>query len=235
IVTYLFIQKPENELSSWNEKYNNTDRNIIFSLNDSTVVTLAPNSTLRYPIVFDKINRQVYLSGEAEFNVKKNDQNFFKVYSKKVITTVLGTIFTIKEMADSAIVIDLREGKLKVEIEDSTKSAFDSMLLYPNEKAMYVFHTKHLYKKYTAAEIIDQTMERISFRQSSFEEIANHLKKVFGKTLINQSDKKNWRFTGEFNNASVEEIIENICFVKNLSSKIEGDTIFIINKKHTKK
>ncbi len=218
---YFIIQRPENKISPLSQTINSGGKAITFTLSDSTIVTLAPNSSLQYPSSFQGENRQVYLNGEAGFNVKRNEHFPFKVHTKNIVTTVLGTIFNIKKPGDSAIVVELLKGKLKVEIADTT--ATSPILLYPNEKATYVFRDKHFYKNSKAAEF------NVSFRQNSFEEIAARIKSVYGKTVINHSNKKNWRFTGEFKNTSAAEIIENICLIKNLSSDVVGDTIFINN------
>jgi len=198
----------------------------MFTLSDSTVVTLAPNSILEYTSPFKGKNRDVYLNGEASFKVTRNENLPFKVHTKNIVATVLGTVFNIAKPGDSAIVIQLLEGKLKVEVEDATKTTLQTILLSPQEKAIYVFHDKQFYKD------AHSTRFNLSFHQSSFEEIATRMKNVFGVVIINQSSKKNWRFTGEFKNASAKEVIENMCLIKNLSSKTEGDTIIIKNKNY---
>ncbi len=220
--TYLLTQRPENRIFKLNETVNSGDKALIFTLSDSTIVTLAPNSTLQYPLSFQGKNRQVYLHGEARFNVKKDEHFPFKVHTKNIVTTVLGTVFNIKKAGDSAIVVELLSGKLKVEIEDSITS-LQPILLYPDEKATYVFYNKHFYKNSNSAEF------NVSFLRNSFEEIAARIKNDFGITVINHSDEKNWRFTGEFKNATAKEIIETVCLIKNLNSKVVGDTIFINN------
>jgi hypothetical protein len=195
---------------------------MVITLTDSTVVTLLPGSQLQYPNSFEGKNREVYLEGEAGFHVKRNEKFPFKVHSKNIVTTVLGTVFNIKKTGDSAIIVELLSGKLKVEIDDSTSKP-QSLLLSPQEKATYVFRDNYLYKN-EKAERFD-----ISFGGNSFDEIAARIKDVFGKTVINKSDKKNWRFTGDFKNTTAKEIIESICLIKSLNSKEEGDTIFISN------
>ncbi len=218
---FLFTHHSVNKISQLNQTVNSGYRALTFTLSDSTIVTLAPNSTLQYPSSFQGENRQVYLQGEAGFNVKRNENFPFKVHTKNIVTTVLGTIFNIKKPGDSAIVVELLKGKLKVEIEDP--AATSPILLNSDEKATYVFHDKHFYKNSSSAESV------VSFRQNSFEEIAARLKSVYRITVINNSDKKNWRFTGEFKNTNAKEIIENICLIKNLHNTAAGDTIFINN------
>ncbi len=221
--TYLFTQHPINKTAQLNKTVNSGASTLIFTLSDSTIVTLAPNSSLQYPLSFEGKNREVYLQGEAGFHVKRDEQFPFKVHAKNIVTTVLGTIFNIKKQGDSAIVVELLKGKVKVEIEDAGIASIHPILLYPDEKATYVFNDKHFYKDASPAEY------NVSFRQDNFEEIAARIKNIFNKTIINNSSKKNWRFTGEFKSTTAKEIIENVCLVKNLSSKVAGDTIFLNN------
>lgn len=218
---FLLTQRSENKILQLAATINRSNKPLVFMLADSTIVTLAPNSTLQYPSSFKGENRQVYLQGEAGFNVKRNEHFPFKVQAKKIVTTVLGTIFNIKNPGDSAIVVELFKGKLKVEIADSAAAL--PIMLYPGEKAVYVFKDKQFYKNYSTA-------ADTRFVQNSFEEIALRIKNVFGKTVINNSNKQHWNFTGNFKNASAKDIIENICLIKNLQCTLVGDTIFINQK-----
>ena len=217
----LFFMFSNNHSKKLVETVNNANSPLRLTLNDSTIVTLAPHSSLQYPLHFDERERDVYLVGNAQFNVKRNVHHPFKVHAENIIATVLGTIFDIKSSGDSAIVVELLKGKLNVEIMDPKMQAHQSVLLAPNERAVYVRNEKHLYKNLIVPE------NSISFRQNNFNEIAGQIKNVFGVTVINNSNKKDWRFTGEFKNSSAKDIIENICLVKNLSFEMNGDTIVI--------
>jgi ferric-dicitrate binding protein FerR (iron transport regulator) len=210
------VKEPDNTIASGNKQ-------VTLTLADSTIVTLAPNSMLQFPKVFTGKNRQVHLTGEAAFQVKRNDQFPFKVHTKNIVATVLGTIFKITKPGDSVLIIQLLEGKLKVEVKDSTRKVIQPIFLSPEEKAIYIFRDKNFYKKTNA------TRFDLSFQKDSFEEIANQIKTAFGIIVINQSNKRNWRFTGEFRNATIEEVISNICLVKDLTSHTKADTIYIKN------
>ncbi len=194
-----------------------------FTLSDSTVVTLAPNSSLQFPSYFTGNNRQVYLKGEANFQVTHDARFPFKVHATNIVTTVLGTVFNIKQSGDSAVVVELLKGRVNVAIDDSAMSSIHPIILYPNEKAVYVFHNK-LFFKYN-----NELRYSLSFQRSSFKEISIRIKELYGRTVINNSDKKDWRFTGQFNNQSAEDILANICLIKGLHSKKSGDTIIITN------
>lgn len=200
---------------------NNSSMPLILTLSDSTVVTLDPNSYLEYPLHFEGPQRNVFLHGNAKFSVKRDTRYPFKVHAENIVATVLGTVFVIKSSGDSAIVVELLKGKLNVEIMSSNLVAEQSILLDPNERAVYVRNDKHFYKNRIISE------HRFHFSKSSFDEIAAQVKDAFGVTLINNSSKKAWSFTGDLRDSTAEDIAENICLVKNLSFVAKGDTIVI--------
>ena len=220
------LTKPGFEL---NERYNHSSSPVVFMLSDSTVVTLAPQSSLQYPGKFDKKDRRVYLEGEAQFHVKKDMTHPFKVFAGEVVTTVLGTVFNIKQQPqDSTVQIELLTGKLKVEIVDSAGIALQATTLYPDERIVYNRRQQKMYKEtWQLNEEEVAVVNHIEFHQENFTSIAQKLKSAFGITVINLSDKKDWRFTGEFKNSTAKDIIENICIIKNLSYQVQADTIFI--------
>lgn len=65
------------------------------TLADSTVVYLNSASTLTYPPVFHEKERKVFLSGEAYFEVKKEDSRPFFVVTDAVTIRVYGTAFNV--------------------------------------------------------------------------------------------------------------------------------------------
>jgi len=210
-------------------KQNNSNEPQVFVLNDGTVVTLAPQGIFRYPAVFGNKERKVYLDGEAQFHVNRDEAHPFKVYEGDIIATVLGTIFNVKKQAnDSVLFVELIKGKLRVESVSEDGSIEDSVILNPDERILYKRSSKKLYKeKWKSQNDLSSQVNHILFRQNNFDEIAKKLKAVFGVTVINQSNKKAWRFTGEFNNSSVTDILESICVVEGLKYEIRGDTVFI--------
>ena len=218
---YWLLQFSPRRSSGLTESVNNSNLPLVLTLSDGSVVSLAPHSSLQYPIHFEDKERSIYLHGNAQFNVKRNERQSFKVHAENMVATVLGTIFNIKSSGDSAIVVELLKGKLNVEIMNAKMESEQSVLLDPNERAVYVRNDKHLYTNRIIPE------NNVYFRQNNFEEIASQVKDVFGITVINESNNKAWRFTGTFKNSTAKDIIENICLVKKLSFVAEGDTIFI--------
>ena len=226
---YFYVSAPSAPIPDLVENINNGNIPLVFTLSDGSVVTLAPHSGLKYPRKFDPATRKVYLNGEASFHVTADSKHPFKVFQDDLICTVLGTIFTIrKERRDSVMMVELLKGKLKVEIMATTSDPLQSMLLSPNERVVYTQYNRRLFKeKWQIENGVQMKVDRLLFRQDNFEAVAKKIQKSFGITLINRSDNKKWRFTGEFTNATANEIISSICEIEGLTSQVEGDTILI--------
>jgi hypothetical protein len=124
--------------------------------------------------------------------------------------------------------VELIKGKLKVETTSKAGLSSQSIILNPDERVVYNRFNQKLYKeKWESQNDVPLQVNHFVFRKNNFEEIAKQIKTVFGITVINQSNKKPWRFTGEFNNTSTIDILESICIVEKLKYEVQGDTVFI--------
>lgn len=210
-------------------KTNSGDKPVVFGLSDGTIITLSANSMIRYPAEFGKNIREVHLEGEAFFQVARDEAHPFKVYTGELIATVLGTVFSIKNIAgEPAVQIELIKGRLKVETVPNAGLPPQSVILNPDERVIYAGHGQKLSKEKWQSQIdLLPPTNHLLFRKNNFGEIAAKLKTVFGVTLVNQSSRRDWRFTGEFTNTSMLHVIESICIVEKLNYEVKGDTVFI--------
>lgn len=81
------------------------------NLEDGTAVKLMPNSSLK--VSFNEDFRNIELTGEAVFKVKKDKKRPMIVTTEGVTTTVLGTTFHIKQ-SDRGLLVNLIEGSIKM-------------------------------------------------------------------------------------------------------------------------
>ena len=87
----------------------------IMTLPDGSRVWLNSETELKYPVVFDKDQREVFLTGEAYFKVAKDSKRPFVVITPKTRTTVLGTSFNVMAYRDEMQTeVTLVEGAVKV-------------------------------------------------------------------------------------------------------------------------
>ena len=83
--------------------------------------------------------REVYLEGEAYFEVKKNNLSAFSVITSDINVTALGTSFNIKAYKDEdEIETTLVKGKVSIEKRDVSGKSKQITILGPNQKAVYV-------------------------------------------------------------------------------------------------
>ena len=73
-------------------------------LPDGSVVILNSGSTLKYPGRFDKVSRNVFITGEAYFDVTKDKEHPFYVKTNGITIKVLGTKFNIKSYPEEKMV-----------------------------------------------------------------------------------------------------------------------------------
>ncbi|MBQ8521260.1 MAG: FecR domain-containing protein [Bacteroides sp.] len=86
----------------------------VVTLPDGTEVTLSANSRLEYPKAFGQ--RQVKLTGEAEFRVAKDSLRPFVVHTERMQTTVLGTRFNVKSYPSDRPSVTLFQGSVQVSL-----------------------------------------------------------------------------------------------------------------------
>lgn len=104
------------------------------TLPDGTTVYLNSGSTLRLHDNFGKSNRQVYLVGEAGFDVTHNEQLPFTVSVEKYEVHVKGTFFNVKAYpGDATTETSLLRGKVDIFLKDGHNTFF-RMSLKPQQK-----------------------------------------------------------------------------------------------------
>lgn len=126
-VSNYFISQPAEEVvKSVEMKEIKTDRGqkpVIVSFSDGTEIFLNAESTLRYPETFNSDNREVYLVGEAYFNVAHLSSSTFTVHAKNSKVEVLGTEFNIKSwQSDDKVEVTVNDGKVAFSTTDSLEN-----------------------------------------------------------------------------------------------------------------
>lgn len=194
-------------------------------LPDGTLVNLNSGSTLKFPTSFNNCaTRLVYLSGEGNFKVTKNNEQPFVVDINKLQVKVLGTTFDVDAYpGNSSITIALVEGKILLQNTVNDKIS-DLMEMKPNQVAFFnQSENKLLWKserdltKYTAW--IDG---KIVFSDDPVNTVIQKLENWYNVD-IELSDKKleNYRFTGTF----IDEPLEQVLSILNLTSQMQYEVI----------
>lgn len=104
----------------------------IITLPDSSSVHLNSGARIEYPVVFRKDKREVYLTGEAMFDVVHDESRPFVVRTFISEVSVLGTKFDVEAYKESSIfTTTLLEGRVKVvNLSDPERKG---IILNPND------------------------------------------------------------------------------------------------------
>lgn len=125
------------ETITWNSKSTVSGQISIITLFDGSRITLNSESRLKYPGKFGTASREIFLEGEAYFEVKSDPSRPFIVHSDNVSTEVLGTKFNVKAYREeSEIKISLVEGQVKVNNQFSNLNK-EPVYLKPNEQLSF--------------------------------------------------------------------------------------------------
>lgn len=107
-------------------------------LPDGTHVWLNGGSSLRYPLVFRKGEREVFLHGEGYFEVEADKENPFVVETGRITLRATGTAFNIEAYNnDSITAVTMVKGKVDVAFGNSSPVA-----MIPGERASFNNLTK---------------------------------------------------------------------------------------------
>ena len=201
--------------------------NILFS--DGSKVSLNSGSILRYPVKFlSNQKREVFLQGEAYFDVAEDKSNLFVVNSEGINVEVHGTKFMVKNYSeDSKSDIILVSGSVK--IQNSLNKI--SLLLKPGHKGSVnkvdfkITETKVNTKIYTSW--IDG---EVIFRMETFDQILKKLERLYNVTIINNREESlNELFNAaiDVNNEDIEMVLEYFNKIYNIEYKIFNNKIII--------
>ncbi|WP_231739506.1 FecR family protein [Flavobacterium sp. TAB 87] len=194
-------------------------------LSDGTNVHLNSGTSLRYPVRFIKgENRQVFLDGEAFFDVTKDPRHPFLVSSADMNVKVLGTKFNVtsyvKDAKTSAVLV---EGKVAA----SDHLNKEEVILKPGNRAY--FGDKQLsvepvdVRKYVA-----WVSGELMFIDDSFGVITNKLERKFNVDIVNKYvELNNIVVTATFKGENIEQVLKTFQTYKDFNYTIKNKLVTI--------
>ena len=226
------------------KKTNNSAQPQKIKMEDGSVITLQPGSTIHFPAHFLSDKRETQLEGEAFFEVSKNPDRPFFVYYKNLVTHVLGTSFNIKTNSEKRQVeVAVVTGKVQVyENRDSlmdkaTKT--NGVILTPNQKVIY----KEQERQFTATVVNDplpivppitnttSIFSIFNFNETPLLQIFQLLEKMYGLEIVVENDRiYSCLFTGNITQHGLFTKLDIICGSVNASYQVVGTRILVKGK-----
>ena len=118
------------------------------TLSDNSTIWLNSGSKLVYPVCFDEKKREVFLEGEAVFEVSPDQAHPFHVISHNLEIKVLGTVFDLSAYADDSIINTVLEhGSVELIYKGTSMFGPTKEKMVPGMLAMYDPASKSLEQK----------------------------------------------------------------------------------------
>jgi ferric-dicitrate binding protein FerR (iron transport regulator) len=197
------------------------------TLADGTKVWLNAGSELKYAKVFNGKTREVYLSGEAYFDVQHDASRPFLIHTGKVLTTVLGTAFNIKEDPNKHT-LEVTVTRGKVSVADDGKLL--SILTSNQQVSLDLVSRKPIEKTIDAQTVIAWRDDNILFDDITLADAAIQLEQHFNvKITFNNEKLKNCRFSGgTLRGDNLEKILDVITDFNNATWKLKSNRHIMI-------
>lgn len=206
------------------------------TLSDGSTVSLEPGSELRFATRFEN-DREVYLTGNAFFEVTKDPAHPFLVYANEVTTKVLGTSFRIRaNKNEKEIVVAVKTGKVAVftksmKVRHHINNA-PEILLTPNQQAVYNRNENVVVKQ--IVEEPEVIIEKIALKSNYVNEpvvdILHALENSYGiEILFDEKDLSGCTLTSDIiEGEGLYEQLEIVCNALGGQFKIESDASILI-------
>ena len=183
-------------------------------LSDGTKIHLNAGSSLKYPVKFiHGKERQVFLEGEAFFDVAKDAKHPFIVNSNKLNIRVLGTSFNINSYPeDDNINTVLVEGSVSIYPEDESYKNNTSSLLKPGYKASWNKNKKEINLDKVDTNIYTAwTKGKLIFLDMPFKNIRKKLERKYNVKIINNNEiLENNTYNAVFDIETIEQVLETL-------------------------
>lgn len=193
--TYQTLIEEAEAIQPMEEVINTTVQTRLVSLPDGSTITLEKDSRVSFSKSFEGKNREVYLAGAAFFDVTKNPNKPFLVYSSELVTKVLGTSFHIQAFEkDKNIVVSVKAGRVSVypkSSPESTDPETAGMLLTPNQEVRFARaeerFSRTLIEKPTVL-LTQEELQHYSFDNAPVSRIFTALGKAYGVDIVFDED-----------------------------------------------
>lgn len=225
------------------------------TLIDGTKVWINAGSRLRFPNKFGGTTRDVWLEGEAFFEVEKNPGKPFFVHTSNINIRVLGTSFNVRAYPEEELIeTTLLEGAVSLQkTNDNGELDKEIVNLKPNHKAVY-FKSKNAYVTESLIKEIKQPLEvrkilvsepvdaeiasswkegKLIFENEKFINIVPQLERYYDvKISVKDETLHDVRYTGTIKKISIEQTIKALQLTTPFNYEIK-DSLILITSKNT--
>lgn len=237
VTAYYFISIPSNVQTVLGKsemiiKTNPAGQKSKVFLPDGSIVWLNSESSITYEREFNSQFRKVNLQGEAYFEVNKDAERPFIVYSGSISTTALGTAFNIHAFDQDNITVSLTSGRVNVETIN-IEGENTGFIINAGEGVVYNATTD------IKIDVIKIDAEKVKMWKDGFLELKDaslaqtieELERWYGVDMVcvNEPIHK-WNANGLFDNEYLDNVLRSLSFSQNFEYEIIGKNVNVTFK-----
>ena len=234
LILGIFVFSPS---SINNETYvvsNNVSTPLVDTLPDGSQIQLKSGAQLSYQYDKRMSKRSVALSGEAFFDVKRDEYHPFVIDVAKGSIEVLGTSFNVDASDTNTILVSVVSGS--VELTYPRNNGIDSLniVLSPNEEGVFLSSKDTLYIRAMKPAVSFWATKRLVFKNQPLIEVFEVLASCYDTNILWDIDGvETMHFTSVFQGSDLEDILHVIMSTHDLSFLKNNGTYMIRNNVST--
>lgn len=200
----------------------NNEATLVSTLEDGSTVYLSNAASLHYPKHFEKTKREVYLDGDAFFDIYRNQTSPFFIETAEVRVRVLGTSFCIQTSEEKAFRLSVERGKVLV-----TRKRDDKNVQVEAGQTI-ILDADHIQKEVHLANVFFKYKNRIYFKDEKLPDLVRVINQFAeGPQIELDKGLDNRRLNYAYVNDSTEAVSKIICLALGLQYKMQDHSILI--------
>lgn len=194
-------------------RYNGSPDNELVFLPDGSRVVLSKGAKISYYRLLNGKKREVMLNGDAFFDVAKDAERPFYIYTKKMVVRVLGTSFRVNATDKSESVV-VKTGKVSVYLKGQDLEKAAPKILLPDQACKYSQQENELVPELSPdREVLKSEAEQVTsfrFDDSPLDSVLMKVEKLYAIPVHFDRNVKNCHITITLGNEKLEELMEVI-------------------------
>lgn len=195
------------------------------TLSDGSTIRMNYETEIKAPEKFEGNQRVVYLTGHAHFDVARDTERPFIIYTEDSKTQVLGTSFDINTKEEGATEIIVTSGKVAFSEKDK---ASNLVTLKLNDRAVLGADKKIATDEVDALSMTAWKDNRLVFNGETLKEVIKVLEPWYDVTILVQDSDlltKDFKWSGD--NPPLETVIRELSFAGQFEYRIKEKTVSI--------
>lgn len=199
-------------------------------LPDSSMVTLAANSSISYPEKYRGTKRYAALKGKAFFSITHNPSKPFVVKSGNMQVKVLGTSFEVNNAEAADAMVTVVTGKVQVSVADKPVALLtpDQQVTYRRKDGLVTIATN-----IDAVNITNWTNNNLVFNETPLAVVLQTVAAEYGIRIetVHAAAGAHATFSGSFTRKeSWKDVLDVICISSGLSWSVTNGNIVVIKR-----